>query len=119
MISSDVYNEVIAQYSRYMGHVLTNIGGIKTDFKTTDQEGPVYTIIPKARQKEAVQFLHKYLFETPQWLMNKDCLEKITSPTTDRISTLQDNLLGTLLSSGRLQRLISSYNRDEYRISHR
>lgn len=115
---NDVYNEVIAQYSRYMGHVLTNIGGIKTDFKTTDQEGPVYTIIPKTRQKEAVQFLHKYLFETPQWLMDKNVLEKITAPTTDRLSTIQDNLLGTLLSSGRLQRLISCHNRDEtaYRI---
>jgi len=115
---NDVYNEVIAQYSRYMGHVLTNIGGIKTDYKTTEQEGPVYTIIAKSRQKEALQFLHKQLFETPQWLLNEDVLEKITAPTSDRISTLQDNLLGTLLSSGRLQRLISSYNRDEnaYRI---
>lgn len=115
---SEVYNEVISQYSRYMGHVLTNIGGIKTDFKTTEQEGPVYSIIPKARQKEAVQFLHKQLFETPQWILNKNVLDKITAPTTDRISTLQDNMLGTMLSSGRLQRLISSYNRDEnsYRI---
>ena len=114
----DVYNEVVAQYGRYMGHFLTNIGGIKTDFKTTDQEGAVYTIIPKARQKEAVQFLHKFLFETPQWLLNKNVLDKITAPTTDRVSTMQDNILGTLLSSGRLQRLISSHNRDEngYRI---
>ena len=101
-----------------MGHVLTNIGGIRTDFKTTEQEGPVYTITPKARQKEAVQFLHKNLFETPQWLLNRNVLEKISAPTSDRISTIQDNFLGTLLSSGRLQRLISSYNRDEnsYRI---
>jgi hypothetical protein len=115
---NDVYNEVITQYNRYIGHVLTNIGGIKTDFKTTEQEGPVYTIIPKARQKEAVQFLHQQLFETPKWLLNKDVLEKITAPTSDRISTIQDNLLGTLLSSGRMQRLISSHNRDEtsYRI---
>ena len=114
----DVYNEVISQYSRYMGHVLTAIGGIKTDFKTTEQEGPVYTIIPKAKQKEAVQFLHANLFQTPQWLMNKTILEKIAAPTSDRISALQDNILGALLSSGRLQRLISSYNRDEnsYRI---
>ncbi|MGZ5134078.1 MAG: zinc-dependent metalloprotease [Flavitalea sp.] len=117
-VLSEVYNEVIAQYSRYMGHVLTSIGGIKTDYKTTEQEGPVYTIIPKTKQKEAVQFLHKQLFETPHWLMNKTILEKISAPTADRISTLQDNLLGTLLSTGRFQRLISSYNRDEnaYRI---
>ena len=115
---NDVYNEVLAQFNRYMGHVLTNIGGVKTDYKTTEQEGPVYTIISKTRQKEAVQFLQKQLFETPQWLLQKDLLEKISAPTSDRICTIQDNFLGTLLSSGRLQRLISSYNRDEnsYRI---
>lgn len=115
---NQLYNEVISQYSRYMGHVLTNIGGVRTDYKTTEQEGPVYTIVPKARQREAVQFLHKQLFETPHWILNRNVLDKIASPTTDRISTLQDNLLGTLLSSGRMQRLISSYNRDEsaYRI---
>jgi hypothetical protein len=78
----------------------------------------VYTIVPKTRQKEAIQFLNKQLFETPHWLLNKNVLEKISAPTSDRISTLQDNFLGTLLSSGRFQRLISSYNRDEnsYRI---
>ena len=115
---NEVYNEIVSQYTRYMGHVLTNIGGIKTDYKTGEQEGPVYSITPKARQKEAVQFLHTHLFQTPQWLLNKSVLDKISVPTSDRISTLQDNLLGTLLSSGRLQRLISSYNRDEtaYRV---
>lgn len=115
---NEVYNEVITQYSRYMGHVLTNIGGVKTDYKTTEQEGPVYTIVAKTRQKEAVEFLHKQLFETPRWLLYKNVLEKISAPTIDRISILQDNLLGVLLSSGRFQRLISSHNRDEssYRI---
>ena len=115
---SQVYNEVVAQYSRYMGHVLTNIGGVTTDYKTFEQDGAVFTIVPKARQKEAVQFLHKQLFETPQWLLNKNVLDKISSPTSDRLSILQDNLLGSLLSTGRMQRLISSTNRDEnaYRI---
>ena len=109
----EVYNEVVSQYSRYIGHVLTNIGGIKTDYKTTEQDGPVYTIVSKQRQKEAVQFLHKQLFETPNWLFDKTLLDKVTAPTTERITIIQDNILSAMLSTSRLQRIISSSNRDE------
>jgi uncharacterized protein DUF4953/uncharacterized protein DUF5117/uncharacterized protein DUF5118 len=109
---SDVYNEVITQYSRYLGHVATNIGGIITNYKTTDQPGAVFTVNPKATEKEAVSFIQKQLFETPTWLLNKTILEKTVTPVTDRISTLQDSYLGNLLSTARLQRLVSSVNRD-------
>lgn len=107
-----VYNELVSQFSRYMGHVVTYIGGIYSDEKTTEQPGNVYTIVPKALQKNAMDFLQKNLFTTPTWLLNKDILDKISSPSSDRISSLQDIWLGTLLSSTRMQRLINSTNRD-------
>jgi hypothetical protein len=115
---NDLYSEVIGQYNRYLNHVATNIGGIMTNYKTTDQSGAVFTVNPKAKQKEAVAFIQKQLFETPNWLLEKSILEKIVTPVTDRISTLQDNYLGNLLSTARLQRLVSSVNRDPagYRI---
>ncbi|RYY31013.1 MAG: DUF5117 domain-containing protein [Chitinophagaceae bacterium] len=109
---SSIYNEVIGQYSRYLGHVATNIGGIMTNYKTSDQEGPVFTVNSKARQKEAMSFINTHLFQTPTWLLNKDILEKTVTPVTERISALQDSYLGNLLSAARLQRLISSTNRD-------
>ena len=110
---SKAYNELVTQYSRYMGHAVTNIGGIYTDNKTADQQGGVYTVVPKTRQKEALQFLHKNLFETPQWLLDRKVLDLISEPNSDRISTIQDNFLGNLLTASRLQRLISSANRDK------
>lgn len=115
---SQVYNEVVTQFQRYNGHVVTNIGGIYTDYKTTDQEGPVYTIVPRSTQKEAMDFLNKQLFETPRWLLDQDVLDKISSPTSDRISQIQDQVLGALLGTARMQRLVSSTNRDpkSYRI---
>ncbi len=115
---SEIYGEVFGQFSRYMGHVAMNLGGIYTDYKTTDQDGPVYSVVPKAQQKEAMAFLQKQLFETPTWLLDKTILDRITSPTSDRISALQDQYLGSLLSSARLQRLVSSANREQgtYRI---
>ena len=113
-----VYGELINQFSRYMGHTVTYIGGIYTDHKTTEQEGPVYTIVPKALQKEAMAFLQKNLFTTPTWLLNKNILDRIDAPVSDRITSIQDVYLGSLLSTPRLQRLISSANRDAgaYRI---
>ncbi len=117
-VLTEIYNEVVGQYSRYLGHVATNIGGIYTDYKTSDQDGSVYTVVPKTTQKEALGFIQKNLFETPTWLLDKNILNKITSPTTDRISNLQDNMMNSLLSSARLSRMIAEHNRDNtaYRI---
>lgn len=107
-----VYNSLMGQFSRYMGHALTYVGGIYTDNKTTDQPGDVYSVVPKARQKEAMAFLQKHLFTTPTWLLDKSILNKISSPNSDRISTLQDSYLSGLLNAARMQRLISSSVRD-------
>lgn len=115
---SDVYDELVGQFTRYMNHAVTYVGGVYTDHKTTEQEGPVYTVVPRSQQKEAVQFLQKNLFETPDWLLNKKILDKIVSPATDRLSSLQDNMLANLFSTSRLQRLVTAANRDTetYRI---
>jgi hypothetical protein len=70
------------------------------------------------QQQSAVNFIQKNLFETPKWLLNKEILEKISAPTMDRITMIQDNMLGNLLGTGRMHRLIASNNRDgaSYRI---
>lgn len=115
---NEVYENLLGQFSRYMGHVVTYVGGIYTDYRTTDQSGNVYTVVPKPLQKEAMGFLQKNLFTTPTWLLDKNILDKVSSPNSDRISALQDTWLGSLLSTSRLQRLISSANREAnaYRI---
>jgi hypothetical protein len=117
-VLNEVYENLMSQFSRYMGHVVTYIGGIYTDYRTSDQAGNVYTVVPKPLQKEAMSFLQKNLFTTPTWLLDKNILDKVSSPNSDRISSLQDTWLGSLLSTSRLQRLISSANREAgaYRI---
>jgi hypothetical protein len=93
--------------------VLMNIGGVYNDRKTSDQAGAVFTVVPRLTQKEAMAFLQRNLFETPTWLMNKKILDLTSSPQSDQISTIQDNFLGSMLASSRLQRIISSSNRDK------
>ena len=102
----EMYAQVVGQFSRYMGHVVKNVGGIQETFKSVEQPGDIYEPTPKATQKEAVDFLNKQLFATPAWLLNKDILNKFSNPgTTDQVSTVQANVLRGLLSSSRLFRM--------------
>ncbi|HET9055731.1 MAG TPA: zinc-dependent metalloprotease [Chitinophagaceae bacterium] len=109
---SDVYNDLVNQFNRYLNHASTHIGGIYTDYKTTEQPGNVYTVVPKILQKEALAFIQKNLFETPYWLLNKNILDKISTPQAERINSIQDNVMGSLLSVTRLSRMAVESNRD-------
>ncbi|MEO8583349.1 MAG: zinc-dependent metalloprotease [Flavitalea sp.] len=109
----DIYNEAVSQYSRYLAHAIMNIGGVYVDEKTSDQTGPVYRVVPRTVQKEAMVFIRKNLFETPAWLMDKKILNLTTSPVNDRISSMQDSYLGSMLITTRLQRIISAGNREK------
>jgi hypothetical protein len=109
---SDIYTQVLGQFGRYMGHVLANVGGIYETYKSVEQPGDVYEPTPKDRQKEAVAFLNKQLYETPTWLLDKSILNKISSPNTnERIQTIQTGSLNGLLDGQRLFRLAAATNR--------
>lgn len=68
----EMYNEVVNQYVRYVMHVANNIGNKYWTEKTAIQPGPVVQFIPKTIQKKALKFLCQELFDTPQWLYDKD-----------------------------------------------
>jgi len=109
---SDMYKQVVAQFGRYMGHVLRNVGGVCETFRSVEEPGDVYEPAPKARQREAVAFLNAQLFETPRWLLDNDILNKISSPSAgDPVGSVQTGVLGSLLSSSRLNNLLQSTNR--------
>ncbi len=102
----EMYGQLVGQYSRYMGHVIKNVGGIYETFKSIEQPGDVYEPTPKATQKEAVDFLSKQLFTTPTWLLNKEILNKFSSPAaTEAVGNVQANVLNSLLSPARLFRM--------------
>jgi Met-zincin/Domain of unknown function (DUF5117)/Domain of unknown function (DUF5118) len=115
---SNMYNQVVSQFQQYLGHVSTNIGGFYETPKSVEQKGDVYEIVPRWMQKDAVTFLHKQLFETPSWILDRNILNKISSPNFEQLSNIQDGMLSSLLSSSRLGRIISMSNRydDAYQI---
>jgi hypothetical protein len=102
----EMYGQLVGQFSRYMGHVTKNVGGVQETFKSVEQTGAVYEATPKATQQEAVAFLNKQLFTTPAWLLNKEIMDKFSNPgTEDQVSLVQAGILKSLLSAARLYRL--------------
>lgn len=108
-----MYGAAIGQYGRYMGHVVKNVGGVYETPKSVEQEGEdVYEPTPKDIQKDAVTFLNKQLFATPEWLLEPAILNKITNPiAAEQLNTVQVNVLNTLLSTARLNRMAVTTNR--------
>ena len=104
-----MYGQVLGQFGRYMGHVSNNIGGIYQYYKTSDQDGAVYTHVKKSRQQNCMNFLHNQLFETPKWMINKEILNKIEfAGITNRIRSTQSRTLSSLLDFGKMARLIEN-----------
>jgi len=104
-----MYGHVAAQFSRYMGHVSNNIGGVYEYHKTADQEGAVYTYVSKEHQKDAMEFMQEQLFETPEWLIDQNILNKIQySGSIERIRATQERYLNTMLHLGKLARIIEN-----------
>ena len=104
-----MYGQVLGQFGRYMGHVSNNIGGIYQYYKTSDQDGAVYTHVKKSRQQSCMNFLHNQLFETPKWMINKEILNKIEfAGITNRIRSTQSRTLNSLLDFGKMARLIEN-----------
>jgi len=106
---SDMYGQVLSQFNRYMGHVANNIGGVYENYKTADQPGAVYNYVTKSHQKNALQFIKDQLFSTPQWLLETSIFERIEySGSIERIRTLQERTLKTVLNLGKMARMIEN-----------
>jgi hypothetical protein len=66
-----------------------------------------FTLVPKERQKAAVQFLAENAFATPRMLIRPDVLRRMEpSGELGRIRTAQMGVLTTLLSPQRIGRLV-------------
>lgn len=105
---SAMYNEVINQFSRYLGHAAKNIGGIYETPKVVEQSGAVYEYVPKATQQEAMAFLNKNIFTTPTWLINKEISSKTGNDPLSTVSSRMESVLNSLLTNARMNKLVSA-----------
>jgi hypothetical protein len=106
---SEMYDQIVGQFNRYMGHVTANIGGVYEYYKTYDQDGAVYTHVAKAKQEESMAFLQEQLFNTPTWLMDENIFNKIQfDGNVENVRDMQAKTLQNILDFGRMARMIEN-----------
>jgi hypothetical protein len=109
----EIYRAITDQFNRYQGHVLRNIAGVQQN--NMPGEDPV-SFTPKARQKEALEYLGRNVFDAPEWLFPEISVHKLGANPTNAQNARQENLVNQLLSSSTLNSLCDqgSYPVDEY-----
>ncbi|WP_339686947.1 zinc-dependent metalloprotease [uncultured Nonlabens sp.] len=105
----ELYGELLGVYSRYVGHVVTNVGGVNENLKKPLQSGTVYSAVDKKTQKESVAWIQENVLDTPTWLVDKQILQNINPDGYfEVLRSVQTRHLNSLLSFDRIGRLINS-----------
>jgi len=121
---SRMYDAVVSQFNRYLGHVSANIGGRFITNHSIEQPDVVkYAPVPKDRQKNALNFLNEQLFNKPTWLVDVPYIFELSDQPDNTLYTLVNNVVSSsnLLSVAKLNRLQqfaqygpSNYKPEEY-----
>ncbi len=110
---NEIYGELQGMWSRYMGHVVTMIGGVYVTPKASDQEGPVYEVVDADKQRAALNFLNEHVFTTPEWLLDPSILRRVEpAGAVDRLRGRQVSVLSNALHPARLQRMVEAETLD-------
>ena len=104
---AEIHGEMLGMWSVYMGHVTNVIGGMRIDAKVADDAGPVWQVLPVARQRAALRFLTAQAFDTPEWLVPASVIGRIgpVASGTGALATRQANIIAALTQPTRLDRM--------------
>ena len=91
----EMYKAVADQFNRYMNHVAKNIGGRYINNMPGLEP---YAPVPAARQREALQYLGKNIFEAPEWLYPANIMSKSGTDAGNTQQQQQTNLLTRLMT---------------------
>ncbi len=104
---AELYDEMLGVYSRYVNHVITNVGGVVQVLKTTDQQGQVHTPVSMQDQLRAIRFVCDEAITTPYWLSPVSVRGLLPSTgELPQVSNVQKRILNRLLDIERLDRLV-------------
>ncbi|WP_026730457.1 zinc-dependent metalloprotease [Flavobacterium denitrificans] len=106
---SELYKEMLDVWGRYVGHVVTNVGGVYENTKNPNQPGNVYEVVPKAQQIDAMNWLQANAFASPTWIVNINTLKNTEyAGYTETFRSIQVRHLNNLLSLPRIGRLMDN-----------
>ncbi|HEV7346919.1 zinc-dependent metalloprotease [Telluribacter sp.] len=105
----ELYGEMLAVWSRYIGHVITNVGGVHENRQKPNQEGFIYTPVAAKTQTASLDWILKNAFSSPAWLHEAKISRNIHHANyVEGIRSLQVRHLNSLLSADRMARLMEN-----------
>ena len=103
----ELYGRLVGQWALEMNHVAAVVGGVRSQQKHIGQDGVRFTTIPRETQAQAIAFLNNHAFTTPMFLVDPEILRRIEpAGALERIRASQARVLRSLLSAGRIRRLV-------------
>lgn len=101
--AGEIYSGVVSQFNRYLGHVTKNVAGIYSNSITVEQTDEIAReFVPANIQKRAIAFLNEQLFTTPEWLIDRQLMEKAKILPVNVICSLQSGVLARLINKNTL-----------------
>lgn len=101
----EMYKAVTDQFNRYMNHVAKNIGGRYINNMPGLEP---YAPVPTMRQREALQYLGRNIFEAPEWLYPANIMSKGGIDAAAAQQQQQTNLLTRLMTPLMLSNISTS-----------
>ncbi|MCX3265023.1 zinc-dependent metalloprotease [Pedobacter agri] len=101
----ELHKDVVKQYSRYLYHVMKNIGNRYVTKRSVDEKGVIYAEVPKAKVKSVVGYVGRQVFEAPLWMYPAEISKFIDLKPMEQISDQQSQMLNMFLSAGMLYNL--------------
>lgn len=108
--TKEIYKEVLTQHGRYIGHVLSYIGGVYKYLPVEGEITPYYTPVEKEKQEEALEWVYGEMLNLNTWAMPLE-LENRIGPQSYDMCKRQAEILDKLMSPVLFQR-ISMYHTD-------
>lgn len=104
--AGEIYSGVVSQFNRYLGHVTKNVAGIYNNSITVEQTDEIAReFVPANIQKRAIAFLNEQLFTTPEWLIDRQLMEKAKIVPVNTICSLQSGVLSRLINKSTLDKM--------------
>lgn len=95
---TELYDQVVSQYKRYLGHVSKWVGGVYETPQRVEDGKPIRVFVGKAKQKEAMEWLNRYLFNAPTWLVPDNIVYKTVRKPEYILDGCYKQVFGSILS---------------------
>ena len=103
----ELYQNVVSQWQRYIGHVVTNIGGVITTRKRQGQDGVPFEMVDKETQQRAMEYMNRQVFATPEWMIDDDIFRRYQGTgALTQVRGGQSSGLNQVLNVARMTRLV-------------